>query len=90
MRIAYDGISITTEDLKRIGERKQEILACTSRAIDGDKEAVIRLSGIALSLNELTAAICRTAADTAERKAKEKGFGDDAEISLEELTGEKD
>ena len=90
MRIRYNRTSVDTDELRRVGNRKQEILACTSRAIAGDTEAVIRLSSIALSLNELAEAISRSAADFAEKTAKEKGLDGKAEVSLEELTGEKD
>ena len=89
MRIGYNGTSVTTDELRRVGDRKHEILACTSRAITGDTEAIIRLSSIALSLNEMAEAICRSAADFAEKTAKEQGLDGKAEVSLEELTGEK-
>ena len=87
MRIRYNRTSVDTDEIRRAGDRKQEILACTSRAIAGDTEAIIRLSSIALSLNELAEAISRSTQVLLDSQTDSKTYnvGTGAGTSLGEL-----
>lgn len=89
MKITYNGTSVTADELRMRCDRKQEIVSCTSRAINGSTEAIIELSSIALSLNEAVKAVGYKAAEFAEEMARKKEIDGKAEVSLEELTGEK-